>query len=761
MSESRNASEISEAETIRLGVDLVSAARRNIGFLRAVAESQWLHEKATVVEAIRRYDELWMPLISDLTVVGSTTPMVLPPLDVEWVWFCHTLNPVSYQQYCESRFSKLIGKPAIFDEENEEYALLRCKNIWTHKYPSEPFENETDSEMPIPVVKNEEILVEVTKHRFLYSKISEAYRSEIVYLIAARQRYKGFLYMVQSFCDECARLVPASDILLMWLTHQSYPTVYAEDLKEMEGDMGKVVTVWESVKEKEMKETKILWERAFDQSYEKAGGEVVLDLDRVNLVKPPVYWEVSDTDVNTKYKSMLPRFLLEVCVFVRLNSRMKATEQSSEFLRLGMLRCHRELKLEKSISNFQYDSWQKAWHLYCEFGTKGIILELRRRSGHCFKGSSLQETVTFPWNDLLRASSLTLERGVAQQLRIHASITPPVQAPYLLKCVPDRVTDDSRAMISDVILRMNRYRPQEGRWLSRTVLDHAGRECFVIRIRVGEGFWRRGGEAPKAVKWEDRIIEIREGSWSYVADSIGRAPEKVVGTATPKEPPEQWKAAWKFSTGDEVMIGWESSTFTSGLSFSLKNQMSPEPSVKLLKGRKMLYQVKNIKSDWKDEESRLKDEEEEEKEEDEDEDEEGFVTLVRFTEENPTGRATALLNWKLLVVELLPEEDAVLVLLLCISILRSVSEMKKEDLGCLLIRRRLKEANFGARDWGSVILHPYSYSSSITSPYIQPWYWNSKAVIASDRADHITRQPASNYLPVEGGDKLYKQGIIT
>ena len=170
-------------------------------------------------------------------------------------------------------------------------------------------------------------------------------------------------------------------------------------------------------------------------------------------------------------------------MFVRLNSRMKATEQSSQFLRLGMLRCHRELKLEKSISNFQYDSWQKAWHLYCEFGTKGIILELRHRGGHCFKGSSLQETVTFHWNDLLRASSLTLERVVAQQLRIHASITPPVQAPYLLKCVPDRVTDDSGAMISDVILKMSKYRPQEGRWLSRTVLDHAGRECFVIRIR--------------------------------------------------------------------------------------------------------------------------------------------------------------------------------------------------------------------------------------------------------------------------------------
>lgn len=127
---------------------------------------------------------------------------------------------MNYRQYCELRFSKLIGKPAIFNEENEEYALMRCKESWKRKYPSEPFENEADSDMPIPLVTNEQLLVEVTKHGSLYSKFSEEYRSEIVYLIAARQRYKGFLNMLQRFSDECSRLVPASDILLMWLTHQ-------------------------------------------------------------------------------------------------------------------------------------------------------------------------------------------------------------------------------------------------------------------------------------------------------------------------------------------------------------------------------------------------------------------------------------------------------------------------------------------------------------------------------------------------------------
>ncbi|XP_034930199.1 uncharacterized protein [Populus alba] len=669
----RSLSEISEVETVRLSVDLVSASRKNLGLLRTVSESPWLHERATILEAIRRYDELWMPLISDM-MEGSSPPMVLPPLDVEWVWFCHTLNPVSYRKYCEERFSKLIGKPAIFYKENEEYSLMRCEELWMKRYPNESFENEVDINssnlQDLHVAQDhEDLLNEVEKQRHVYSKFSWPYMSEIVYLIAARQRYNGFLYVLQRFADGCSsRLLPSLDILLMWVTHQ-------------------------------------------------------------------------------------------VCVFVRLNSRMKPVQQERQhnFLRLQIVRCHRELKIDKPISSFSSDTWKKVTHLYCEFGTKGLMLEVRKHGGGCFKTSKLEDSKTFLWNDLLRAPSLALETHLDdKQARAVASITPPAQAPYLLKCVPDKVTDDSGAMVSDVILRMNNYKPQEGRWLSRTILDHAGRECFVVRMRVAGGFWRRGGETPSAVKWEDRIIEIREGSWSYVAGSIGRAPEKIVGTATPREPPEHWQAAWCFSTGEELLISWEPSTSMSDLNFCLRNQKSSDSLVKLLKGKKMQYRARKISSKSKEHEKRENTEEIDE----EDEDEEGFLTLVRFTEDNPIGRPTALLNWKLLIVELLPEEDAVFVLLLCISILRSISEMRKEDVGSLLIRRRLKEAKLGARDWGSVILHPSSFSSSISSPYLQPWYWNAKSVIAPDGGDNVTKQPAMSHSPVEGGDKLYKKGIL-
>lgn len=740
-----NLSELSEDETVRFGVDLVSAARRNLGFLKLVSDSDWLHQKHTVIESIRRYDELWMPLISDLTV-GLSLPMILPPLDVEWVWYCHTINPVKYRTYCESRFGKLIGKRAIFDEENEDYALDRCRVIWEQRHPSEPFEIDLDLSSTKTYVANEGILNDVLKQRYLYTNFDEPYRTEIMYLIAARQRYKGFHYIIDRVSDKCSRLVPTSDIMLMWLTHMSYPTVYSIDCKELEGQIGRVYLGWDSVNQEEIEATKNLWEDTFHRPYEKAGGAVIgKELD----FKPPIYWPVCDADVNTKYKSMVPRFLLEFCVSVRVNNiaETKKRDLPKEFLRLRVARCHKDLKLDKPLINFRTGTWEKAWHLYCEFGTKGVILEIRRQGSGILKGSSPLGNATFYWNDLLRAPSLTLATQLDLDVRADASITPPVQASYLLKCVPDRVTDDSGAMISDLILQMNQYRPQEGRWLSRTVLDHAGKECFVIRMRMGGGFWRRGAEAPSPVNWKDRIIEIRDGSWSYVEGSVGRAPEKVVGTATPNETPEGWQASWNLSTGNELLIGWRSETSSlSSMSFKLKSNNEIDKMTCLLKGRKMQYQTNpsNAETSEKEHEG------------------DGFITVIRFSDENPKGKATALLNWKLLTVELLPEEDAVFVLLLCMAVVRSMSEFKKEDVGSLLVRRRIKQGKSGERDWGSVILHPSSNSSSHCSPYLQPWYWNAKMVMASQTSDHMMQPTTmnSNYSPSEGGDKLYKRSLF-
>lgn len=160
-----------------------------------------------------------------------------------------------------------------------------------------------------------------------------------------------------------------------------------------------------------------------------------------------------------------------------------------------------------------------------------------------------------------------------------------------------------------------------------------------------------------------------------------------------------------------------------------------------MSGRKLQYQVKKSSNSSTDEDV-------------------GFVTLVRVSEDDPIGKATALINWKLFVVELMPEEDAVFVLLLCTSIVRTMTELENEDVANLLVRRRIKEAKIGDRNWGSVVLHPSSYSSlDISSPHLQPWYWNAGAVMEPQGLEQLNHRPALSYSQAEGGDKLYKRAM--
>lgn len=99
--------------------------------------------------------------------------------------------------------------------------MNRCRKIWEYKFPSEPFENEADDDSRnYSSVFSEDLLDQVSKCRNLCRMYSEPYYCEMVYLVAAKQRYRGFVYMVHRFGDECSCIVPTSDVLLMWLTHQ-------------------------------------------------------------------------------------------------------------------------------------------------------------------------------------------------------------------------------------------------------------------------------------------------------------------------------------------------------------------------------------------------------------------------------------------------------------------------------------------------------------------------------------------------------------
>jgi hypothetical protein len=68
----------------------------------------------------------------------------------------------------------------------------------------------------------------------------------------------------------------------------------------------------EMVSDEEVERTKALWEDAYDEPYDMAGSEI--DAGAVSTAREAFYWApaASEEDANRLYKSLQPRFLMEV-----------------------------------------------------------------------------------------------------------------------------------------------------------------------------------------------------------------------------------------------------------------------------------------------------------------------------------------------------------------------------------------------------------------------------------------------------------------
>ena len=110
--------------------------------------------------------------------------------------------------------------------------------------------------------------------------------------------------------------------------------------------------------------------------------------------------------------------------------------------------------------------------------------------------------------------------------------------------------------------------------------------------------------------------------------------------------------------------------------------------------------------------------------------------MLGYTAQYPQGKATALFNWKVSTMEFLPEEDAVLILLLCKATVLTVADFGGDNLGNFLIKRRMKEAKPGSRDWGSVVIQNLP-----SMPDLSFWYLNPRDVLGLPRVDE---QPTLN-----------------
>ncbi|KAJ7529008.1 hypothetical protein O6H91_15G030100 [Diphasiastrum complanatum] len=747
--------ELKAATSLGISIDLVRAARRQLSFLRAINSLPFLYSGPAVDRAIYRYWHFWMPLAADKTLcledqnASWSDQAFLPPVDVQWVWHCHCLRPRAYRNFCLSHFQRVIDLPFLHDPSNEAAARERCKQLWSERYPEEPYNilsnlselselkecasQKTTADL-YPEKELHELVSAIARQSSFYTKICQPHVWKETFLYAALERYKCFLYILlksksQVFC------VPTYDIDLMWHSHQLSPIAYAKDTRAILGwtlDHDDLLDPGPETKlEQGFKDTKKLWENIFGFPYERAGIFYRASSSGSNLPKAKfqelsiiMSWDEYPKDINTKLVSLHPRHMIEVCISGRNTRAVAAVEENLDlFVRLSTLDSHKSLKLDRFMPCGADSPWQRLYLLQCEICTKGVTLELRRPVKSWVKSlgsSKLIGDCELSWKEMQKASMLVVEKpfkfnskkefmeGLSGlQLHLAASITPPVQAPYLLKIVPDRVTDDSGAMLSNIILRMNKYHPQQGRWITRTVLNHHGAECFVIRIRIAKGIWRHSGDRPVGVDWSERVVHICEGGWTYVSGSIGIAPaDNIIASATPNaDELDNYKLTWSFSSSETFSISrdiddpeWERH-----VTLELKNTLGGP--VSLVNGRKLQYEVPDAKS----------------------EDEEGFVTLIRYTTYAPLGSATALFNWKISAIEVEPQEDVLLVLLLCIATLRTIADLGGgKNYGNLFVRKRLQESLPGLRDWESVFVH-----EPVSEDYPTHWYMKPSQLYGS------------------------------
>lgn len=96
--------------------------------------------------AIIRYEHCWIPLLASVDNPSDRVHL-LPPLDVEWVWFCHMLCPVQYVEDSAAMWAAVkpgdenyVVDHKMLNERQRVQGSAKAKQRWAEMFPAEPFD---------------------------------------------------------------------------------------------------------------------------------------------------------------------------------------------------------------------------------------------------------------------------------------------------------------------------------------------------------------------------------------------------------------------------------------------------------------------------------------------------------------------------------------------------------------------------------------------------------------------------------------------
>ncbi|CAN1184389.1 40S ribosomal protein S4 [Linum perenne] len=128
-----------KAQKISVSVDLVSAAKQQLVFLAAVDKNRWLYEEPALGKAIYRYNACWLPLLAKHSESSTFDGPLVVPLDCEWIWHCHRLNPVRYNSDCLELYGSVLDNSHVVSSV-QCVCTKQTEEVWNKLYPKEPFQ---------------------------------------------------------------------------------------------------------------------------------------------------------------------------------------------------------------------------------------------------------------------------------------------------------------------------------------------------------------------------------------------------------------------------------------------------------------------------------------------------------------------------------------------------------------------------------------------------------------------------------------------
>nr|DAD40855.1 TPA_asm: hypothetical protein HUJ06_015178 [Nelumbo nucifera] len=275
-----------EAQKIVISEDLIAAAKQQLQFLAMVDRNRCLYDGPVLYYAIYRYKACWLPLLAKQDESWISEGPLVVPLDCEWIWHCHRLNPVQYKADCEEFYGRILDNHNVVST-IQGASTKKTEEIWNRLYPEEPYKldlsislsKNIDEKFPEALRCTKYDLVSAVKRQspFFY-QVARPSMNDNLFLECAVARYKGFLHLIKRNRERSIKrfCVPTYDIDLIWHSHQLHPVSYCKDMMEA---LGKVLehddTDSDRTKGKKLdigfSGTTKQWENTFGSRYWRAG----------------------------------------------------------------------------------------------------------------------------------------------------------------------------------------------------------------------------------------------------------------------------------------------------------------------------------------------------------------------------------------------------------------------------------------------------------------------------------------------------------